>query len=154
MYLFNKREMKKIIKLTTFSFLVLFGFSCTNNDNEGTDTAELLKKAELLTACDVDNPVEDLDWLKAEIEDREQNKGEFYFEEYQYISMGIYKNEVLFFYGNCCPVCNSVINVYNCKGELVGTVGYDETKFIPFDALFESEFIWKADNFACTDYTG
>ena len=71
-------------------------------------------KVQPSSICDVKNPIEDLPWLKAEIDRREKSTSdiEFYF----FIEQGEYNNQTVFLYNNCCPMCNTIIPVYDCSG--------------------------------------
>ena len=125
--------MKNIFKLLILCILV---FNCNSND-------DLL---EIKAFCSVDNPTENLAWLKNEIENREQNITED--SKYLYIYQSTHNSEVIIIYADCCPSCNSVYPVYNCKGESLGIIGYREQD-IPFDVLSEGQIIWKTTNFEC-----
>ena len=69
-------------------------------------------------SCGVTNPVEQLPWLKASIQDLEKNRNDPTY-KYFYISQGVYENQVVFILGNCCPFCNTITPVRNCEGELL-----------------------------------
>jgi len=97
--------------------------------------------------CSVNNPVVDLGWLKAEIEEREQNITTS--SKYFYISQSVYNDEQIIIYGNCDPLINSVYTVYNCQGERIGIIGSRSQDF-PFEVITDGQIIWKTDDFECS----
>jgi|SRR5690606_907650 hypothetical protein len=119
-------------KLITALFtLIMIAFSChKDNDDEV-----------LLIACDVSNPIEDLEWLKNRIDDLEQTgNGEFY------ISQATHNGKTIFILANCCMACNSVIPVYYCDGKYAGYIGDDN---LAWTLLDEDTVIWKPNNSKC-----
>ncbi|MDY7396478.1 hypothetical protein UMM65_14600 [Aureibaculum sp. 2210JD6-5] len=96
------------------------------------------------SACGVKNPVEDLAWLKNEIDEREQNDSVDW--RYHYILQTSFKKQDIFIYGDCCPNCNSVYVVYNCSGENIGYIGDDKYSS---DLLSKGTVIWKSSNNEC-----
>ena len=76
------------MKLQTLLLAVFFSLilSC----NEDTNSTE----------CGVENPIEDLDWLAAEIQVME-NSG---MAQYLYVSQAKYRFMTVFIFGNCCPI--------------------------------------------------
>lgn len=121
--------MKKIFLLV---LIFIFGISCENND-------------ELTNTCIVSKPLEDLSWLQEKVMELEDSDSEL--KIYFYVSQAIYNEETVFIFPNCCPVCNTLVPVYNCEGELLGYIGDDN-----FDSsLLENDItIWKPQNFACS----
>jgi hypothetical protein len=95
--------------------------------------------------CAVDNPTQNLPWLKAEIQRREQSGSEV--EKYFYIQQAEYKGQTVFIYNNCCPMCMTIVPVYNCQGEQLFYLGQvtGET-----EQLKNIKLLWKPANFACT----
>lgn len=77
------------------------------------------------TICGVNDPTEELVWLKAEITIRKRDVSED--AKYQYISQADLDGETVFLYRNCDPKANTVIPVYDCEGELLGVVGKEFT---------------------------
>lgn len=111
--------------------------SCKNDDDNLNNT------------CSVANPIEDLDWLKEKIEELEQSS---LFESGEiYISQANYNGNTIFILGNCCALCNSVISVYDCEGELIARLGYDDENdfVINFDIFERDTIIWSPPNFTC-----
>jgi len=123
--------MKFAYRILSIFFIVL---SCNSDDDQ------------LIPFCSVDNPVEDLAWLKADIEEREQNINEN--SKYYYIVQLIYKEESIIIYANCDPLIDSILPIFNCEGENIGYVG-DENFSFGFDFLNKGQIIWKTNNFAC-----
>jgi len=116
------------LQLFTFTFLLL-AFSCEKDilsDN----------------TCNVDNPLEQLDWLKVTIQNIEQSNPEW--SKYYLITMAKYNGETVFIISNCNPVANSVFPVLNCSGQLLGVLGE-----IPSESLSDRNVIWKSVNSAC-----
>lgn len=93
-------------------------------------------------ACSVDNPVEDLAWLASQIQEWESTN----WREYAFVTQAKYENETVFIFGNCCPMCNTVIPVYNCSGERIGIINYDIDEHI----LKNEVLIWKSEFSTCT----
>lgn len=124
--------MKKVCKILIVCFITL---SCTTNDDNN----------QFKSFCSVNNPVVDLAWLKAEIEQREQNITES--SKYQYLSQSIHKGESIIIDANCDPLANSVFIVFNCKGENIGFIG-DEN--FPFEVLTNGQIIWKTNDSVCS----
>lgn len=122
--------MKSLIYL---SLCLLLFVSCSNDDAN--------KKTELI--CSVKNPIEDLDWLKSEIESL-KNKGG----KYESIIQNMYKNQIIFIFNNCNPAINSVIPVKDCNGKNIGVIGENQEN-IPFDILQNGKIIWKPEGFKC-----
>ena len=84
--------------------------------------------------CDVSNPIEELAWLKATIDD---------LSEYSYIMIADYNGETVFYFGNCNPLANSVSSVYNCNGDFIGYTN-DIRSEITNDRL-----LWKHEDSEC-----
>ena len=68
----------------------LMAFSCDKEENY---------IAPLGNACSVNNPAEDLAWLKAEIQRLEQLNSDI--AKYFYIQQAEYKQQTVFIYNNC-----------------------------------------------------
>ena len=98
--------------------------------------------------CSVENPVEDLAWLRDEIQEREQQVQNEY-TQYQYIAQAEYEGETVFVYGNCCPNCLTVTLVFNCAGEQIGLLGYREGD-IDYSIREQAVVVWKSAGYSCT----
>lgn len=94
--------------------------------------------------CNVNNPKTELTWLKAEVQRRQQNHTDV--EKYFYIQQATYNGQTVFMYNNCCPMCSTIVPVYNCQGELLFHLGQnpEEDKKIK-----DIKILWKPGNFAC-----
>lgn len=116
-------------------FIVLFAFilSCSDNDD----------KLSITPACGVDNPVEELAWLKSEIDNRNQRNTESM--KYCYIVQGEYEGETVFVYEDCNPAINKIIPVINCEGVVINTDGNS----IALDNIENKTIIWQGNNFVC-----
>jgi hypothetical protein len=126
--------MKRIFLLAVV--ITLMAFSCEKEENcmpFGSNT------------CAVNNPIEELEWLKAEIERREQNTSDI--DKYFYIQQAEYNRQTIFIFNNCCPMCNTMVPAYNCKGKLLFYLGDkpEESKKIK-----NTKVIWKPQNYACS----
>ncbi|KAA5542398.1 hypothetical protein [Adhaeribacter rhizoryzae] len=100
----------------------------------------------LSNICSVKNPVEELGWLKEEIQSRERTDSEIY--KYFYILQAEYNQQTVFIYDNCCPMCSSVTPVYNCQGKLLF---YLSNKPEESKRIKNAKIIWKPNNFACPE---
>lgn len=108
-------------------------FSC-HKDNDDNST----------TICNVSNPIEDLAWLKEEIQELENTS--LYESGEVYISQAKHDGNTIFIIGNCCAACNSILPVYNCEGEIMGYIGDDNFNF---SLIESSSIIWKPQNSIC-----
>lgn len=115
-----------------FLFLSILFSSCSDNDDE------------IISACGVANPVEELAWLKAEIDTREANPSEDM--KYCYITQGEYNGDIVFVYWDCNPLINKIIPVYDCEGTFLNNTNENQ---IPFDAISNQKIIWKTSDFVC-----
>jgi len=66
----------------------------------------------IIAACDVNNPIDELSWLKKQVSEIENNEGEI--AKYFFIEIANYKNETVFIANNCCPICNTVVPIFDC----------------------------------------
>lgn len=127
--MFKTITVKKIIILI---FLTLGNISCEKDDNGLNNT------------CNVSNPIEELDWLKQKVEELEETDSDIL--QYFYITQTEFKTKTIFIFPNCCPFCNTIIQVFNCEGETIGYIGdgnFDST------ILENDKIIWKPENFSC-----
>lgn len=121
--------MKKII--LPFVLLIALSFSCQEENTPS-------------TACQIENPLQEMDWLKVIIENLEGSS----LTEYMYISQATRGSSTVFLVQNCCPFCNTVTPVYNCEGVLLGILGSGENGIDP-TTIKNSKVIWKSENFSC-----
>lgn len=96
------------------------------------------------TACQIENPVQNMDWLKVLIEGLENGS----LTEYIYISQATRGSQTVFMLQNCCPFCNTVTSVYDCDGVLLGHLGNGSNGIDP-TSLKNSKVIWKPENSSC-----
>ena len=113
----------------------LMAFSCDKEENY---------IAPLGNACSVNNPAEDLAWLKAEIQRLEQLNSDI--AKYFYIQQAEYKQQTVFIYNNCCPMCGTIVPVYNCQGELLF---YLSDKPEEVKNIKNQTVIWQPKDYAC-----
>jgi len=121
--------MKKIFLVC---LLFIFLFSCEKDKFENT--------------CGVDNPLQELTWLKDQIEHIEQLNPED--TRYYYFKMAKYQDSTVFLPGNCNPGYDMVFIVLDCSGERIGIIGSGED-MISWDQLTGQQVIWKPENSAC-----
>ena len=93
--------------------------------------------------CGVNDPTEELAWLKAEITIRRRDVSEE--AKYQYISQAVWEGSTVFLYRNCDPKGNSIIPVYSCEGELLGEIG----KNFVLDDFSNLLILFKPLDFVC-----
>ncbi len=99
-------------------------FSC--NENEGP------------SACGVENPVEDLPWLKSSIQETESSA----LAQYAYLIQGTYKGQTVFSMGSCCPYCLTLVVILDCQGNVIEDAALQEVK--------NQKIIWRPENSTCT----
>jgi hypothetical protein len=110
--------------IVLFAFLVLM--SCNKQEHNN--------------LCNVSNPIEDIAWLKAEIEKIQQNTDN---DKYSYWMTATLHGNTVFFYGNCDPASNYISVLINCKGEMIGKLN-DYA-----DELTDVKLFWKPKDSAC-----
>lgn len=120
--------MKKIPLLLIFSCLL--AFSCSDEDVS-------------IQSCNVDNVLTDLPWLHQKIEESEQSD---FSREYNFITIGTLDSKSVFVFQNCCPFCNSVYVVYDCRGNTLGIIGSDG---LTMEAIADKRVIWKSSDNSC-----
>lgn len=120
---------------------LIFIFIGCNNDDSGFVQLPL-------EACGVENPLEDLEWLRTEVERRKNDSSED--ARYCYISLFEQNSITYFLYEDCNPLVDKIILVYNCEGENVGFVG-DDT--FDFQIFAERTVIFYPKNTLC-DFDG
>lgn len=127
-YLEN-RAMKKVISGLLISMLLL---ACSG---KGSSTK---------AACGVDNPIEDLAWLKTYTQQVDASSEEL--SRYLSVVQGTYNGETVFIFDNCCPICSVVISVYDCEGKSIGLL--NDT--INLSEIKDTQIIYKPDDFTCS----
>ena len=116
------------MKRLLFLFLLLFAFACSDDD-------------ENKSVCEVDNPVEDLEWLRAELEGDSQST---YSDTFVY--QALYFGQPVIYISICCPACNMAPPaIRKCNGEVIGSLGVE----INPDHLQNQQIIWRTENGIC-----
>jgi hypothetical protein len=101
-------------------------FSCQKDDSVS------------VAGCGVENPTEDLPWLKEMIESWNSDS----LRPYMYVQQGTYLGQTVFLPGSCCPFCDFFFPVYNCKGETITLENGQQVTNL--------KTIWKPLNSECT----
>ncbi|HEU5290312.1 MAG TPA: hypothetical protein VFU05_06695 [Cyclobacteriaceae bacterium] len=117
--------MRNLIRIFLVTLITLGYTSCEDTSKSST--------------CDVANPAEDLSWLKTMIESWEANSTIY---TYQYVLQGTYLGQTVFIAANCCPFCDSYFPIFNCEGEGLEGVIFQDIKNL--------KTIWKPDDSQCT----
>lgn len=107
--------------LILFVVSLILVWSCTKDDDK---------------VCDVNNPSEELQWLKEELEAYEDDV-------YSYYMQGEYKGSPVFYYQNCNPAINYDAIVRSCDGEGLGSYVFLES------FISNSKLIWKSEGNVC-----
>lgn len=84
--------------------------------------------------CRVDNPVEDLEWLKMQTEPSTQSS-------FIYLVQGRYKGRTVFFFNSCDPIQPTLQVVQDCRGELVEEASANDVQ--------NQRVIWRSENSVC-----
>ncbi|MCJ7467585.1 MAG: hypothetical protein MUO53_12935 [Maribacter sp.] len=95
------------------------------------------------TTCATNDPANDLEWLKEEIAAIASDTSDF--AKYRLIEQATFKGATVFVISNCCPNCNTVVDVFDCRGKLLGQL-YAE---IPFEKIRDSKLLFKRDDSPC-----
>jgi hypothetical protein len=90
--------------------------------------------------CNVDDPVNELRWLKAMTEELNSST----FSKYNYILQGDYNGGTVFIVTNCCPMCNSIPVVYDCDGDRLDDASTAEIK--------NTKRVWLSKDNECVFY--
>lgn len=122
--------MKKNLIVLLFSTALL---SCSSDD------------LPVIAACGVDNPIQDLSWLKEEVAQRRENISPD--AQYCYIVQAETDTQTIFIFEDCNPLIDKVVPIYDCTGTSIGLLG-DENYGI--DSITEREIIYRPSDFKCT----
>lgn len=91
------------------------------------------------TSCGVENPLEDLAWLKQDIE----NAADPRTSEYSFLMQATYRGQTVFFFGFCNPLWNYAAIIKDCQGnQVAGEVSVAD--------LSNQKMIWKPSNSVCS----
>ncbi|MGI4021268.1 MAG: hypothetical protein ACRYFA_07160 [Janthinobacterium lividum] len=94
------------------------------------------KKDPYANICGGKNPIENLPWLKAEIDTLQKSN-------YQYIiKRGIYQNKTIFSESIICALCNSIILYYDCDGNEIHLTS-EQYNYLLNNSFPNAETIWK-----------
>jgi len=80
-------------------------------------------------------------WMDALIEQSSDSALASYF----YFETAELDGAQVFIANNCCPNCGTIIQVYNCQGEVIGSLGDD----ISQSELDNLRLFWAPENFQC-----
>jgi len=105
--------------------IIVFSISCKDESHPVT--------------CNVENPKEDLPWLKSMIQSWESTSTIY---TYMYVQQGTYNGQTVFLAGNCCPFCDSYFPVFNCAGDELDGVNILDIKNL--------KVIWQPDGSQCS----
>lgn len=120
-------------KYLPFLLLMLSSTGCTYHEME----------PGLSNTCSVQNPIEDLPWLREMV----PSPGQL-LENNWYIQQGTYKGQTVFAFNICCANCNYVVPVYDCDGVLVFQNLYVQGDVHP--EVKNLVTIAKAEDFKCS----
>ena len=84
--------------------------------------------------CGVDNPVEDLEWLKLQTENVPK-------ESFVFLVRGRYKGRTVFFFDVCNRFWPSLHVISDCRGELMEDASVND--------IVEQEVIWRPEGSKC-----
>lgn len=84
--------------------------------------------------CGVDNPVENLEWLKLEIEHASRSS-------FIYLVQGRYNGRTVFFFDGCNRFWLSLTVIRDCHGALIEEASVND--------VIKQQVIWKPENSAC-----
>ena len=129
-FLFNPycHQIQNLQTMRSFHLLLLsaaFLFACNENDGPA--------------VCGVENPIEDLAWLKQEIENASIPNSS----EYSFLMQATYRGQTVFYFGFCNPLWNWATILRDCQGnQMSGEVSLTD--------LVNEKVIWKPANSVCT----
>jgi hypothetical protein len=96
-------------------------------------------ESDLPAVCGVENPIEDLAWLKQEIENASIPNSS----EYSFLMQATYRGQTVFYFGFCNPLWNWATILRDCQGnQIPGEVSLTD--------LVNEKVIWKPANSVCT----
>jgi hypothetical protein len=110
-----------------FFVLALAAISCKDKDEPA--------------ICGVDDPVNELEWLKAKIAELDNSELS---RKYFYVVQADYNGQVIFYVNNCCPMCSTVILYYDCAG--------NELKSVDTSQVRNGKRIWASAQLECVFY--
>ncbi|WP_420603428.1 hypothetical protein [Flagellimonas sp.] len=105
-------------KAVIYVMLVLL-FSCSKGDDNSSQPSSLLGRIEKV--CSKANTSSIKEKILTYLNEESSTQ------EYQYVLKGEYNGNAVFVFGNCCPFCNTVTQVFDCSGNLLGYVDYSNS---------------------------
>lgn len=118
-------------KYLVFLLAVISVIGCTDHKLE----------PRLSNTCSVQNPVQDLPWLRQKIDDLRQSPHDNWF-----VRQGVYDGQTIFVFDICCPNCDYVAPVHDCSGQrILDSVYAHGTESVISDLVT----IAQAENFEC-----
>ena len=118
--------MNKKLKITILYSILALSFACHDEEKS-------------FEACGVVDPAQNLPWMKTMIDSWEAQSTIY---QYMYVQQGTYIGQTVFIAGNCCPFCDSYFPVFNCEGE--------ELEGINWENVNNVKTIWKPLTSECT----
>lgn len=115
-------------------YVLLLALGCNNDD----------LNLPVVSACNVENPIEDLEWLRGQITELKKLNSDL--TQYFFIEQAEYQNETIFISNNCCPFCNTIVPMYNCSGDNIGLFG-DEN--FNSSTISNRAIIFRSSDFGC-----
>lgn len=97
---------------------------------------------ELSNTCDISDPINDLPWLKEQINYLKAHENKHAVSTVYY-SIAKYQGETVFFNWNCSPNVNFASYVVNCNGEIISST------IDIYDELTDIARIWEYERFKC-----
>jgi hypothetical protein len=88
--------------------------------------------------CHVDDPVNDLEWLKTKIDELENSE---FSRKYFYVEQAEYNGQTIFYINNCCPMCMTMLVYYDCSGNAIESVDNSQVK--------NGKRIWMSEDLEC-----
>lgn len=111
-------------------FLLFIVLACRKSDSD-------------VSGCGLDNPGEELTWLKGRIDSMATDTTELV--KYCYVVQGEYKRRTVFKFEDCNPAINKLVFTLNCDGNRIDS--NDDPIFT--SELKDPKVIWKPEEFAC-----
>lgn len=95
--------------------------------------------------CNAENPIEDLAWLKAKIDERtafvaanpNPNIGYYYY-------IAKWEGQEVILEDICCPVCDYIPMLYTCAGDRIEEFNWND--------VVEKELLWRSENSPCAEW--
>lgn len=97
-----------------------------------------------LQACAIENPLQDLNWLRAEVKKRKNDDSED--ARYCYISQVEFEGSTYFLFEDCNPLVNKIVPIYDCEGANKGVFG---DAIFGFDIFKSRTIIFYPENTLC-----